>query len=772
MKIPFVHRVVGFSVRRPWFVIASVAVVSMVLGYFALHIQIDADIFHLVPSHYRGLELVEKYGTNGDTGQLIMMVESEHLFTVEGMQALQAAIDRIAALPSVLGNIDPFNYITFESDGKQLRPVPVGPGGRAPRTEQELEQFRTRLLSDPMARSMVLSSDGEALGVIFPVDYRDDYGALITAVNEILPALERHFRVYLTGAPLIFQKTKLALLQDVPKFLVLSIVVILLVLFLSFRAIRSVLLPLVVVSLGTLWTMGTMRLLGLQLTVVSIMVPPLVLTLGSAYSIHVLNQYYREARVKAGDKLWVGQSVAHINQTILLAALTTIIGFGSLVSAHIGQIRQFGLSTSIGIAYCGVLSLLFFPAVLSLLPPPRATDRDRVLKGLLARFMERLAGWVIRWRYVILGAVVLIAVAFGFILPRVKYATDYMSYYRKKERVIQDSAEVIKRLGGNTSVYITIEGPPGGSGFFLQPKVLQTIGAFESRLAAEPDVYYVLSFGQYLRLINYKLTDHFEIPENRAPALLLSRYIRAIQDSPYGQALDIKPVDQAFNRYTLAVRVWSAENKEYLKEAEFRALLRRVQGIMDSELAPLADMGASPGVLWGRSLALLYISETLSRDQLYSVLVSVALIFLVTAIGFRSLRLGLFSLIPLMTGIMLNFIFMVVADIPFDVVTVMFSSVALGVGIDDSIHLLISYRRQMALHREQTGQVDRKSVLTHTLRTAGRPIFVTSISLVAGLLVLIFSQFMPILYFGVLVSLALFTTTVGALVILPAILSL
>jgi len=103
------------------------------------------------------------------------------------------------------------------------------------------------------------------------------------------------------------------------------------------------------------------------------------------------------------------------------------------------------------------------------------------------------------------------------------------------------------------------------------------------------------------------------------------------------------------------------------------------------------------------------------------------------------------------------------------VVTVMFSSVAMGVGIDDSIHLILWYRRQLAVFPDPQ---DRHKALTSTLVIAGRPIVLTSLTIVAGLLVLVFSRFMPILYFGLLVSLALFTTTLGALVILPAVLSL
>jgi predicted RND superfamily exporter protein len=165
----------------------------------------------------------------------------------------------------------------------------------------------------------------------------------------------------------------------------------------------------------------------------------------------------------------------------------------------------------------------------------------------------------------------------------------------------------------------------------------------------------------------------------------------AMTNSPYGRSMAAQPTNEEFTRFTIFLRTWNA--------------------------------------------------ETLSRDQMFSVAVSLFFIFPVTAVGFRSLRLGVLTLIPILTGIMSNFIVMMLLKLPFDVVTVMFSSVAIRVGIDDSIHLIIRYRRQIRIY---TGKVNKTIVLAHTLKTTGRPI---------------------------LVSLALVTTTGGALVILPAILS-
>ena len=391
MKESFVLRLVSFSVRHSWIVVLIALLLSVFLGYHALHIQVDADIFNMIPRKAKVIEDIERYSTNRDTGQILIAVEGPALFELQALQVFDAVIRQLEADDTVLGSINPFNFLTFKQEGRRLHPVTAAPGGRAPRNEAELQEFKDLLLSDPLARNMVLSKDGNALCAIFPVEFQKDYSSIMEEVQALRSTLEQYYTVYITGAPVFLHKTKTALLADVPKFLVFSVFVILAILYLSFRSWRSLGLPLIVVGLGTLWTMGTMRLLGFELSVVSIMVPPLVLTLGSAYSIHILNQYYREAKVKGEDKSWIAHSVGHINRTILLAALTTIIGFSSLASANLSQIREFGLATSIGIFYCALLSLFFFPAILRLLPPPGEAERDRVLKGIITRFMERLS---------------------------------------------------------------------------------------------------------------------------------------------------------------------------------------------------------------------------------------------------------------------------------------------------------------------------------------------------------------------------------------------
>ena len=170
--------------------------------------------------------------------------------------------------------------------------------------------------------------------------------------------------------------------------------------------------------------------------------------------------------------------------------------------------------------------------------------------------------------------------------------------------------------------------------------------------------------------------------------------------------------------------------------------------------------------MWGGGLMLLSLSDILNRNWIVSTLLSIALIFLINSLSFRSARYGLFSLVPLVAGIMLNFVVMAVARIPLDMTTAMFTNLACGAGVDTAIHFIIQFRRQL----ERTPG-DLEGVLGRTMTIAGRPILLTTASVMMGLLVLSFASFLPIRWFGLLVALALLNTTAGTLILLPAILA-
>ena len=461
----------------------------------------------MIPESGEVKRLTEKYGTaNTDDSHALLIFMAPDLFTAARLSLVADACRRIESVEHVTSGITPFNFLTFENRGGRLAIGTSAPGGRSPATDEEARALRERLLADPQARNLVISGDGAALCAIFSVESIKDRTPILEGIEAAIAPLGGTIDARIVGSMPFNRAMMRHLYADLPVFLGLALVLILVSYYFSFRTLRSLILPVLVVVLGAVWTVGTMTLLGIKLSVVSVITPPLVLILGSSYSMHVLNQYYREARVSGTDKRWIVDSVTHINTTIFLAAITTVFGFVSLLSASLRQLREFGVAMAIGITYCGVLALFFLPAVLSLLTHPTTVQRDRVLEGFLARSLGRLTRVVTRGRWIVFGVSAVIAIAFVVALGSVRFETNFYKYLRRSEPAVVNFNLLVDRFTGYETLYLTLSAPDEKPGYFQDPAVLAAIGRYEAALAADPDVKYLSSFGAYLRGMNRAMT--------------------------------------------------------------------------------------------------------------------------------------------------------------------------------------------------------------------------------------------------------------------------
>ncbi len=758
----FLFRLIETTQKHARLVMVLTALVTVVLAWFAVHLQVNPETATLIPESPQSVRLMQKYGGRKSvtTDFIAVTAEAADLFTVQKLSRFAEAIAAVEALPRMHAAISPFNYIAFRRDGARLAFGTMADGEPSPSTAEAVERFRSRLLSDPQARNLVISADGSALCVLFPVDLASDYRPVLVAIEEATAPYKAELGLRMAGGPLYNRAILKHMYADMPLFLGLGLLIVLVSYYFAFRTLRSLVLPALVVVLGATWTTGVMSLLGFQLTIINIMTPPLVLILGSSYSLHVLNQYYREARTSGTDTRWISDSVGHIVTTIFLASITTVFGFLSLLTASLAQLREFGISTAIGIVLCAVLAIFFLPAALSLLSPPTALQRARVLEGGITRFNGRLAAFIIRHRVAVLVASAVVAVAFAATIGRVRYDTDFTRYFRGREQAVEDNEFYIRRFGGYVMVNLSLNAPQGAANYFLDPAVLSRVARLEDRLRADPDVAQLSSFTGYLRSMNMAMAGVDEVPAARPLILLLSRYFRALAPTPIGQSVTSRLLNADYSRLTLQMRVWDSAKGTLAFEQHLPKILARVLREAKEELP--AEVEAE---FWGQTISILTLSQLLTRNQVSSILTSALLVFLVSALIFRSAKLGLLVLIPLAVGLMLNFIIMAVLNIPLDVVTITFSSIAIGIGVDNAIHLTIQYRRQAVIHVDNPDEA-----IAHTLKIAGRPMILTTLSIMSALLVFVFSGFRPIAYFGLLISLSLAFTTLGALVLLPVLL--
>jgi hydrophobe/amphiphile efflux-3 (HAE3) family protein len=759
---PIINRLLQYIHKHSQGVIIAFGIITLLFGISMINIKVNPNLESLLPDDDKIIALMNQYGQGTvEENYLVIAVEAEDPYTLAGLSAFAGAIGKLEEFPEIKEGITPFNLISFRKDGTRLSLQPMSPNGRNPQTEEELQTFKANLYNTPFAANFIVSKDQTALCAFFPTEGTEKYSELMKEIDRILAGLHPYYRTHVTGTIPFMHTTKTYLLRDLSTLLVLVSVVILIIFYLGFRAKRSVLLPLLVVGTGTIWCIGFMSLVGFNLTLMSVIIPPLVLALGSSYSIHILNQYYREAKDNGDDKLWIGGAIAHVNKTILLASVTTIAGLLSLLSVSMKQTREFAIATSFGIFSCAVLSLFFFPAVLYRLKQPKAKQTRQVVKGVLTRTLTKLSGAVIRARAVVIAIVVLILVFSIFAFSKIEYNTDAISYFPKRARVIRDMRFFAEKIGGFEEIAITLNAPDSEKNYFLQTDVLNMLSEFEGRLKENPDVSYLSSFVQYLEYANQVMYGAREIPESRGLTLLLSRYFKMFAASEEASRMLGLLTNEDFSSITVMLKIFDSRNQSFIDEIGLRGVLQDLDNLQENYIPPEIQI-----TRWGPLLRYLPLSDMLQRDAIRSMVIATLLIVCITALGFRSILYGLYAIIPLLTGIMLNISFIVLTKIPLDVLTIMVSSIAIGVGVDDSIHFLIQFRKQWA-----AGKQDIFTAITRTMNIAGRPIVLTTLAIDGGLLILGFGLFKPVVYFGMLVIVTLTATCLGTVLVLPAVLS-
>jgi len=744
-------------------ILVITAFLTLVLGFFALRITMDSNIQNLVPADDKVTAILKQHGfEDGTYRTLILAIEGKdkEVFDLEGLQLFEKVINEIETLDSIKESISPFNSISFKKDGSRLVVSTAGLDGKAPRNQAELDDFKKSFTTDPTLAGIVRSEDSTIISAIFYCNQIENAQLFMQSFSPIIEPLREYYAVYATGDYIFTARTEQYMSKDLSILLALSSVCILVFFYIGFRSLRAVILPFISVLIGTIWSVGLMVVFGIRLTMIGIMMPPLVITLGTSYSIHLLNEYYRSMPGKMSDGRWIVLGVRRIAGTILLAAVTTAAGFLSLLTTSLSQTREFGLATAFGIVSCAVLSLFFLPAVLQLLPAPKTRYAALVRKGLLTRFMGGLAEKIYELRFYVLGLLACTAVIFFILNPKMTHQSDYLNYFPKKEQIVKDLMYLSGRLGSYQPVNITLKAPGNQKDYFLQDDILQKVSEFEQQLLSNPSVQRIRSYPSYLKSINFIMNGEAILPVNRGLSMVVSRLFKVF-DQQTTDAMAKTFINQDYSEITINCIVRNPKTGLLVNDQAFSDLYTFMNASIEEYLPSEIE-----NEIWCNALIYLNLSTIMNRDQLVSVMISMLSIFLITIGIFRSLRYSFIVLVPLAFGLMMNTIFMVAFGIPRDMITLMVSSVAIGVGVDDAIHFMLQYIKQRKRQKHNV-----RLALVATLRIAGRPILLTTVSIFAGMMVLTAASFKGIAVFGLLVSVVLVSTMVGTLIFIPALLA-
>ncbi|HEY8154321.1 MAG TPA: MMPL family transporter [Myxococcota bacterium] len=696
----------------------------------------------------------------GDDEVFVIAMETADVFTAENLGALRRLSDRIAKLPEVrevksLVRVTSFRWVPAD-EWIEIRPLVE----EIPSDPAALAALRARALGDPLFRRTLVSDDGRtaALNVSFrKMTDREFITADLDGRIQRLVAEERQpgRRFHVAGRPHVKSQVYHLMMRDLALLMPLAVAGIAAVLTFCLGSWRGVVLPMASVLIATLWTFGAIALLGRPLTILTVILAPNLIAIGSVYGVHVITRYEEEGLSVADSPAAALRCLEHITTPVLISGLTTAIGFGALLVTDVPAVYELGAFSVLGVASVTLLSISAVPAALALLPLPARAARPGFVRRASARIQAGFGAVLrvfnhssARYSRSVIAVWALLSLLAACLVPRMRVDTDYLSFFDERSQVRRDFEAVNRLLSGAVPIYVVIGGD--GSGAMREPEALRAVERLEREVEKLPGVTHATSIVEVVRALNRAVEAgdpaQERIPETRAGVAELLQLV------PKGDAQRLLTTDHA--RANLIVRTGTVGSEAVRALA---ASLERSAAAAQLP-APLTSIVTGNAILLSRS------ADGIASGQMQAVCLAAGSIFLLILAGLRSLPLAVIAMIPNVVPVLLFFGLLGAGIAPLSLPTSLIGSVALGIAIDDTVHYIVRYRAERMAGRDPD-QASRQAS-----QSVGTAIVTTCAMLVAGYSIIALSGFATLREFGLLSAGTMLLCLVTDLILLPALL--
>ncbi len=622
--------------------------------------------------------------------------------------------------------------------------------------------LRKRVASWSVYDKALVSSDGKLTTILITPNVSDEVvlGRLSAAIQRILKdKADPGFRTYLDGEPVIENQISLQMFQDLGLLVPVVVVVVLLILFLNFRTIQGVAYPAAIVLASVAVALGSMAFLKVPVSIVGITIPVLLVAIVSAYGIHQMNHYLLSPET---DKLSIlDGNMRSVGLAITLSGITVMVGFGALASESFVPIKNFGIFTALGDLVGVFCALYVLPALILVSRKPKRVfqhENQRGWIGGLLRFFDRLN--VRRSPAVLVATAALCLVSVAGVLE-LKTEINNVSFFKRSTPIHVADDHLDAKLAGTEAFNVVLDtdlsDPTTRTGKKAStpveattPEVLNEIEVFSHDVRARfPFVTKVLSFDDVIKKINQEMNGgdekYYAIPASRD---LIDQYLLVFT----GDVSNVLSSDHDKLRVSLTMKRVSSDKVDEVK--------RYCLGYFPKDFLERNHLQ----IQISGSADLYDVANTLLVDgMLKSIALCTVVVFILLVLVLRDARMSLIAMVPIFVTILLNFGLMGALGIPLNIATALVSSVAIGIGVDYSIHFITWYRNELR------AAPDIGLALTNTIDRKGRAILYNMFVIFGGFLVLGLSNFVPLVQFGLLVAACMLFSAVGALAIVPAI---
>lgn len=661
-----------------------------------------------------------------------------------------------------------------------------------PQNDKELAAIKQRAMANPTYRNMLLSTDGTITTVVLKTDAyvgeqnMDDalagFDSEPAAPSELTPLSDAQnsevvakvnaiakkyqaddFNIYLAGSPVVTDYLKKSMQQNMRKFMGMALLAIAVILFLLFRRLSGVFLPLLTVVLSLVSTMGLMAIFGIPIKLPTQILPSFLLAVGVGASVHLLAVFFQRLQhlhegketteSDSHKEAAISYALGHSGLAIVMTSLTTAAGLSSFAGADIAPISDLGIVAAIGVLIALLFTMVLTPSLMAILPLSAKTSSSSASR--FARMDSLLTGIADiatdRSRTVLfISALVLVFGLAG--AAQVKFSHKPFEWLPKDNASRIATDFVNENMRGASSVEVVVD--TGEKNGFYEPKRMQGLAELSDEVSTidQGEIYVgkTLSLADILKEINKALNENrdafYSIPDDRQ---LIAQEFLLFENSGSDDLEDF--VDSQFSKARFTIKMPWADAvlyKDFLADIGDR--FRRVMG--DDVAITITGINA----LLSRTMS----ATIYSMAESYVIAAVVITFMMILLIG--NIRIGLVSMIPNLTPIILTLGLMGWMGMPLDLFTMLIGSIAIGLAVDDTIHFMHNYRR----YHHDTGDV--KEAVRKTLLSTGRAMFVTTIVLSTGFFLYMGADMSNLRNFGLLTGFTIIMALLADFFLAPA----
>lgn len=765
----FWHNLSKFILKYRGVLLAIALLSTAFMGYQASNIRLSYELARILPVSDANYQLYEefkaRYGEDGNV--LVIGIKTDSMFTQKlfnDWYALGAEVKQIDGIKEVLSNANLFNIIRNDEENRfDFKPLVSQP----PTTQAEVDSIHAQIEALPFYQGFVISDEGDAhlMAVTFDQQKLNSKSRLSITADIKQKALafgEKHnLEVHLSGMPYIRTEFMSKVSKEMGLFMGLAFAITAVILLLFFRSAVVALASAFVVGLGVVWSLGLISVFGYQITLLSGLIPPLLIVIGIPNSIFLINRYQQEFS-QSGDKLGaLALSIEKSSETTFWANVTTAIGFGVFYLTGSPLLTEFGLVASLCVMITYILSIVLIPILFSVLPTPT----PRQMRHLDARRINAFLGLVsqmVRTRRSLIYTIVAVITAVSIYgitkITAIGYVVDDLP---QNDPVYADLKFFESNFKGVMPFEVNIDtGRPGG---VLDPRVLTKIRVMQREFAKYPEITKPLSIVEAIKFFyqSYRGGDprYYSMPG----ALELNKLA--------GYASTFKGKENRFGGFLDSTRQYTRVSFQIADVGTRRIteLYEQLQPKIDT----IFNYDASQeqwrpkeerieANLTGNSVVFTKGNDYLQKNLLESTILAIILISIIMAFLFGNLRMIAIAVIPSTVPLIITAGLMGFFDIHLKPSTVLIFSIAFGLSSDGTIYFLTKYKDEL----RSGGTI--ADAVARTIQHTGISMFYTVMILFAGFSIFGASTFQGTVVLGILVSITLLMGMTCNLILLPA----